>query len=156
MKLAAELLFRLCRNVLVTDLTWPSYRYILDRTGGRAENQLTTLSLRKRILRDKLQPDELIEQVVRSFLRQGCDGLFLPAVDNLGVRLPVERIVRAIKERTRVALRGGGRCPGVGPRPAQPGRAILRFSHCRVSQMALRVPPHGYRILWPSAIGWLH
>ena len=100
MKLAAELLFRLCRNVLVTDLTWPSYRYILDRTGGRAENQLTTLSLRKRILKDKLQPDELVEQVVRSFLRHGCDGLFLPAVDNLGVRLPVERIVRAIKERT--------------------------------------------------------
>lgn len=99
MKLAAELLFRLCRNVLVTDLTWPSYRFILDRAGGRAENQLTTLSLRKGILRDKLQPDELVDQVVQGFIRTGCDGLFLPAVDNLGVRLPLKRIVRAIEDR---------------------------------------------------------
>lgn len=97
MKLAAGLLFRRCRNVLVTDLTWPSYRFILDGVRSSARNQLTALSLRKRILADQISQDQLVDRVVGSFLREGCDGLFLPVVDNLGVRLPIERIVRCIQ-----------------------------------------------------------
>lgn len=98
MKLAARLLFQLCRNVLVTDLSWPSYRFILDRIRSRVGNQVTSLPLRRRILKYRIAPQEVVDRTVRCFLRHGCDGLFLPAVDNLGVRVPVERIVRAIRQ----------------------------------------------------------
>jgi hypothetical protein len=98
MKLAAILLFRLCRNVLLTDLSWPSYRLILERIGRSTNSRLKPLALRKRILSDQIQPDELVHRIVRSFLRSGCDGLFLPAVDNLGIRLPIRQIVHTIEQ----------------------------------------------------------
>ena len=99
MRLAAKLLFRLCRNVLVTDLSWPSYRQILERVGGTAENRLTTLQLRRSLLKDQVPQDEVIERIAQHFVRTACDGLFLPAVDNLGIRLPIEQIVRSIEQR---------------------------------------------------------
>jgi len=102
MKLAAELLLCLCRKVMVTDLTWPSYRRILDQVQGAVDDRIIVLPLRKRILTDKLQPGELVDLAVAHYLRHGCQGLFLPAVDNLGIRLPVQRIVRAIEAHAEV------------------------------------------------------
>ena len=99
MKLAARLLFRLCRNVLVTDLSWPSYREILERVRDSAKNRLTTLPLRRTLLRDHVQQEEVVDRIVQHFLRNACDGLFLPAVDNLGIRLPIEQIVRSVEKR---------------------------------------------------------
>jgi aspartate aminotransferase-like enzyme len=98
MKLAAELLFGQCRNVLTSDLSWPSYRLILNRSCRKHGAQITTLSLRKQILRGQLDSGEVVDDVVRCFMRSKCDGLFLPAVDNLGIRVPVERIVQAIRQ----------------------------------------------------------
>ena len=155
MKLAAELLFRLCRNVLVTDLTWPSYRLILDRAGGRAENQLTTLSLRKGILRAKLQSDELVEQIVRSVSSVAAAMVSSCRPSTISeFALPVERIVRAIKQRAELALRGGGRCPGV----LATSRSDLDEQYCDFliagcHKWLCAYHPLGTRILWPSAIG---
>ncbi len=98
MKLAAELLTRYCRNVLITDLTWPSYGNILrlrQRASGLA---LTRVCVRQQILRDRMGPEELISLLVARYVERRCDGLFLPAVDNLGVRLPIHDIVRAIRQ----------------------------------------------------------
>jgi hypothetical protein len=53
--LSFDIAFRLCRNVLVTDMSWPAYREILERVGRSAGNGLTTLSLRRSLLRDQVQ-----------------------------------------------------------------------------------------------------
>jgi selenocysteine lyase/cysteine desulfurase len=98
MKLAARLLWNACRNVLVTDLGWPGYHDILEAECQRSHRTITTTSLRGAILSGEIGEDEAIEQVRRSYVQNRCDGLFLPAVSNLGVRLPVERIVRAVEE----------------------------------------------------------
>jgi hypothetical protein len=84
--------------VLTSDLSWPSYRLILNRSCRKHGAQITTLSLRKRILRGHLESGDVVEDVVRCFIHSKCDGLFLPAVDNLGIRVPVERIVQAIRQ----------------------------------------------------------
>lgn len=102
MKLAAEILFRRCHNVLVTDLTWPSYRRILGRRCQQARLRLTKLSLRDLALHEHVTRQELIDVTVNYYRRHECDGLFLPAVDNLGIRLPVRQIVRAIEKRSEV------------------------------------------------------
>ena len=35
----------------------------------------------------------------QAFIEHGCDGLFLPAVSNLGIRLPIRELVQAIGRR---------------------------------------------------------
>jgi len=47
-----------------------------------------------------MPPEQLIARIVREFRDQNCDGLFLPAVDNLGVRLPIVDIVAAIRQQS--------------------------------------------------------
>ena len=133
MKLAAKLLFGQCRNVLTSDLAWPSYRLILNRSCRKHGAQITTLSLRKRILRGQLDAGDVVDNVVRCFMRSKCDGLFLPAVDNLGVRVPVERIVQAIKATSHSTVRGCRRCASVLPRPDRSRGEFLRFFHRRLS-----------------------
>jgi len=96
MKLAARLLFHPCRNVMVTDLGWQAYHSILEDEGRRANSRVTTVRVCNAILDRELTEDELIDRLRAQFLQQGCDGLFLTAVSNLGVRLPVERIVRSL------------------------------------------------------------
>ena len=71
MRIAAGLLFRLCRNVLVTDLTWPSYRLILQRVRRLSGNRLTEVSLRSRILRHAVAEDEVVDEIVRCYLTNG-------------------------------------------------------------------------------------
>ncbi len=97
MKLAAQFLTRHCQNVLVTDLTWPSYGNILRLRQRESGLALTRVSVRQRVLRDRMGPEELMRLLVSRYVERRCDGLFLPAVDNLGIRLPVSEIVRAIR-----------------------------------------------------------
>ena len=82
---------------LTVDLGWPGYGEILAAEARRAHRSITTVAVRQAILERKVGEDELVEHVRAEFGRRGCDGLFLPAVSNLGVRLPVERIVRAVE-----------------------------------------------------------
>ena len=97
MKLAARLLFHPCRNVLTTDLDWPGYRDILEQEARRASRRVTTVAVRDAVLRGHLGESELVERVSACFAREECDGLFLTAVSNWGVRVPTERIVRHLE-----------------------------------------------------------
>ncbi|AMV24036.1 Aminotransferase class-V [Gemmata sp. SH-PL17] len=102
MKLAGHLLFTTCRNVLVTDLGWPTYHDILEHEAKRADRRLTRIEVRADVTSGQLSEPELIERVCSAYTRNRCDGLFLSAVSNWGVRLPVERIVRCLEARRRV------------------------------------------------------
>ena len=97
MKFAAQVLFRRCGNVLVTDLGWTPYHKILETEAVRARRVVTSLAVRD-IMRDsQATEDQLVEAVRDRFVQSDCDGLFLTAVSNLGFRLPVERLVRALE-----------------------------------------------------------
>ncbi|MEZ6131294.1 MAG: aminotransferase class V-fold PLP-dependent enzyme [Planctomycetaceae bacterium] len=97
MKLAARLLVRPCHNILVTDLSWPAYDRILRRAANNRGYKVTKVRVRRRILKRHLTADELTDNIATQFVRDGCDGLFLPLVDNLGVQLPVRRIVERLR-----------------------------------------------------------
>ncbi len=97
MKLSARLLFHQCRNVMVTDLGWPSYHAILQTEAFRSARSVTNVSLRDEALRATLDENDLVERLSQEFVQSKCDGLFLSAVSNLGVCLPVERIVRTVE-----------------------------------------------------------
>jgi len=99
MRFAARLLFHPCRNVLVTDLGWPPYHEILDSEARRAGRAVTTARLKTWILEGKV-----IDVIRRRFLEADCDGLFLTSVSHLGIRLPVERLVRALEDIRKVRL----------------------------------------------------
>ncbi|VTS00486.1 cysteine lyase : Uncharacterized protein OS=Rhodopirellula europaea SH398 GN=RESH_05019 PE=4 SV=1: Aminotran_5 [Gemmata massiliana] len=102
MKLAAQALLWTCRNVLVTDLGWPGYHTLLRHEAERERRSVTTLELRSDALSGRLSEAELIDRVTRAYGLGRCDGLFLSAVSNWGVRLPVERIVRRLEATHRV------------------------------------------------------
>ncbi|VTR91601.1 l-cysteine cystine lyase : Uncharacterized protein OS=Rhodopirellula europaea SH398 GN=RESH_05019 PE=4 SV=1: Aminotran_5 [Gemmata massiliana] len=97
MKLAARVLFRTCRNVLVTDLGWPRYHDILEHEARRANRHVTSVGVRADVVPGRLSEPELIDRVCGAFARGGCDGLFLSAVSNWGVRLPIEQIVHRLE-----------------------------------------------------------
>lgn len=97
MKFAARLLFHPCRNVLVTDLGWPPYHDILVREAQRADRTVTTAAVRSLTSDGCATEDDVIRQVCRQFRESRCDGLFLTAVSHLGIRLPVERLVRTLE-----------------------------------------------------------
>jgi hypothetical protein len=97
MKVAARLLCHPCSRVLTTDLNWPPYQEIVAAECRRANRGLTTVPVREELLRGRGGADEAVDRLVREFVRGRCDGLFLPAVSHLGVRLPAERVVRAVE-----------------------------------------------------------
>lgn len=97
MQLSARILFRLCRNVLTTDTSWPSYVSLLNRIADRTGNSVTTVAVRQSILNDGAPHEQVVDKLTEEFLASGCDGLFLPAVDNLGNRIPTTEIVESIQ-----------------------------------------------------------
>ncbi len=97
MKFAARMLFRRCVNVLVTDLGWPPYHKILESQAARASRTVTTLAVRELMCDGQATEEQVVEAVRNRFVQSDCDGLFLTAVSNLGFRLPVERLVRALE-----------------------------------------------------------
>jgi Aminotransferase class-V len=100
MKCAAKLLFRRCRSVLITDLTWPAYERILLREQRRTGNRIHKVAIRRLLLQGRLAPSELIERLAEQFASLQCDGLFLPLVDNLGLHLPAPEIVSRIRRQS--------------------------------------------------------
>lgn len=96
MKFAARLLSAPCRNVLITDMTWPRYETILRRTQQLVNCRVTKIALRQSIVRG-IDESRLVDEVSRQFASNGCDGLFAPLVDELGVQLPIARIVERIR-----------------------------------------------------------
>ncbi len=93
-RLAARLLYRRCRRVLVTDLEWGPYVEILSREKDRAGADLVRTPARDAALVERAGAAELARRVVAAYRDRACDGLFLATVGHLGVRLPVEAICR--------------------------------------------------------------
>lgn len=97
MKLAARLLFRRCRNVLTTDLNWPSYQSFLAAEAARTGNSIRTVPVRDVLLRGEITGDEVVSFIAEECFKAPCDGLFLPAASNLGVLVPIREIVRTVE-----------------------------------------------------------
>jgi selenocysteine lyase/cysteine desulfurase len=97
MKLAARLLVRNCRNVLVTDIGWPPYHEVLTAEAGLGGRKVTVAAVHNAVFSELLTEETVVAAVHDCAIRHGCDGLFLTAVSHQGVRLPVERIVRALE-----------------------------------------------------------
>ena len=97
MALAAKMLFARCRNVLVTDLNWNSFTPILTTSIPNANCRITEVRIKDLILNQKAPAEEVIRLVLTKYLEHGCDGLFLPAVSNHGIQLPVEAILKTIR-----------------------------------------------------------
>jgi len=98
--LASSCMFRVCRNVLATDLSWPTYERAMETKALRTGNRITAVPLRDDILYRNWTVDDVADYLASAFTEQRCDGLFLPAVDHLGIRLPVRKIVERIRERS--------------------------------------------------------
>lgn len=97
MKLATRLFYGRCRNVLVTDLGWPGWHSVLEGEARRLGRGFTTVALRDGVLRHGWTDDEVVRVVADRYRQAGCDGAFVCAVSNLGVRLPVARLARALR-----------------------------------------------------------
>ncbi len=97
LSLGASCMFRVCRNVLTTDLSWPTYQLTIANRAVRTGNHVVIVPIRHRILREDLTGTDMAIAIAKEFVRQGCDGLFLPAVDHLGIRLPIAEIIQHIK-----------------------------------------------------------
>lgn len=98
MRFAANLLIGPCRSVLLTDLTWPAYEQIFETEQRGSACRHTRLSLRHKILRERISSEDVIEQIAQAYVANKCDGLFLPLVDNLGVQLPIRHIVDRLRQ----------------------------------------------------------
>lgn len=102
MKVAAKSLAATCRKVLTTDNCWPPYRAILDRELHVTGCKSLTLPVKRLSLHSETTLPDLVNYVATKFVQQNCDGLFLPLIDNFGIRLPVDEIVREIRTRTKL------------------------------------------------------
>ncbi|REJ87818.1 MAG: aminotransferase class V-fold PLP-dependent enzyme [Planctomycetota bacterium] len=89
MTVAAHLLAERCRNVLITDLTWPAYARILRRVATVSGGRVTCVPLRRRIFSDRLSVADICDVIQSVIESSGCDGLFVPLIDNLGIRFPL-------------------------------------------------------------------
>lgn len=98
--LASSCMFRVCRNVLATDLSWPTYDQAIEAKARRTGNRITMIPLRDNILCHDWTVDDVASHLANAFVEHQCDGLFLPAVDHLGIRLPVRKIAERIRERS--------------------------------------------------------
>jgi len=96
--LAVRSQFRMCRSVLTTDLSWPTYQHALHHRATVTGNCITTTTVREQILRHGWTAGDVVEHLAADFVANQCDGLFLPAVDHLGIRLPIQDIVRRIEQ----------------------------------------------------------
>ena len=98
MKLAVHELCRRCRRVLVSDLTWPSYRMIFEAERGRRRTGVSTVAVRSRLGPEKMAAEDVVEQFARDYDNMGCDGLYIPVVSHDGIRLPVDRICTRLND----------------------------------------------------------
>ena len=99
-ELAAHMLSERCCRILITDLSWPAWQATIERVAHRSNISVVTIPIRDAILNGRDSVVDVVRQICERFCRESCDGLFLPAVDNLGIRMPVRTIVRSIRERT--------------------------------------------------------
>jgi aspartate aminotransferase-like enzyme len=97
MKLVAKLLFQSGKRVLVTDLTWLSYRKLLEREARKSEGEIHRVHVRKDILRGAITGTQLVQAIARTVEAQECEGVFIPEISHDGIRLPVAEIVATLR-----------------------------------------------------------
>ena len=97
MRAAAKLMFRVCNKVLVTDCGWPTYQAEVEDAAARLNRSTICVEIRKLIFHDRPTLEAVVESIANRYDQDQCDGLFLPAVDNLGVMLPIAEIIRAVE-----------------------------------------------------------
>jgi len=76
MRLAARVLFRRCRTVLITDLEWPAYRAILEQEARRTGRCLAEVPLRGALLEDHCTAQEVVRMIATAYHARGCEGTF--------------------------------------------------------------------------------
>ena len=96
--LASQMLFRRCRNVLVSDLNWPAYDQILETSAPNDSCKVTRALVRKSVFEEGISDQDLVAQLLDVYVQNRCDGIFLPAVCNSGVKLPIARLIQEVKK----------------------------------------------------------
>lgn len=76
-RLAARLLCRRCRNILITDMEWPAYVAALEEECHRTGRTLTIAPIQQAVFRELITKDELVSHIVAHYRQHGCNGLFL-------------------------------------------------------------------------------
>ena len=99
MSLATKMLFSRCSNVLVSDLNWQPFSDILVEGRLNPSRRITVAHIKNQILDQHKTADEIVDSIATAFVANRCDGIFLPAVCNLGIALPIPKILAAIRER---------------------------------------------------------
>lgn len=97
MSLAAKLLFGRCSRVLVTDLNWQPYDAVLQAEASKKNAQISKVEIKQQIFNQSLSVDAVIEKIALTFVAERCDGIFLPAVCDWGIALPVAQILERIR-----------------------------------------------------------
>ena len=94
---ACRLMFRQCRRVLTTDLNWPAWQQIANEEAQKHHGRIHIAELKDLAIRGNASPQELNEVLQSQFLHHDCDGLFIPAVSSLGIRLAVAPLLRQLR-----------------------------------------------------------
>jgi hypothetical protein len=93
MRLAARLLFRRARRVLLTDLEWPGYRSILEEERSRRGGEIRFLPVKASVLAG-LSREKIVRKILAHFREWQCDGLFLSSVSFEGFALPYREVAK--------------------------------------------------------------
>ena len=102
MALASKMMFARCSNVLTTDLNWQPFTELFSAATLNANFQISKVDIKDLLFNRQISKEELAETIASAFSANRCDGIFLPAVCNLGVKLPAPEIVAAIKRVARL------------------------------------------------------
>ena len=96
-RMAAQLMFRQCQNVLTTDLNWPAWQSIVAEEAVRHQRTVTRIELSQAILQEQWSADDVAEYLLRAYIDHACDSIFLPATSNLGIQLPIHILLAKLR-----------------------------------------------------------
>ncbi len=96
-RLGLQELFKRCRRCMTVDTCWPRYLQELHRASAEKSDSVFVKCFRRPVYDRGVSVEEFCENLCLTYCSEGCDGLFLPAVDHLGTRIPVAQIVRTIQ-----------------------------------------------------------
>ena len=102
MAIAAKMLFSRCRNVLVTDLNWQPYLDVLSSAIPNDACKITCVPIKRLVFDELATATDLVDCLKNAYVQNGCDGLFLPAVCNRGVKLSIKMLLDELRESARV------------------------------------------------------
>ena len=102
MKLGARMLTRACHRCLSVDLNWPVYQHDLAEEAKQVDCDIVVGRIQDHIIVNRWDTDDICSYLSDVYARYRCDGLFLPAVDSMGIRLPIVEIVDRLRSNNEV------------------------------------------------------